>query len=231
MASRLDLGKLFREPSERHKPLAERTLTRDFSAEYTPLTGVSLKKERVVCEGRFIRLKAYLEQKLRGVPLVNLGAGRESNTDDTSYNRYVKTFKPAEYIRVDKFFKVPDGVIDIRDEIKGMIECIWKDETAPRITNVKSDMLLFAENLPEGSANFILSGIDSCIIPSPEYHQALAQELERKIPIGGIIIGANSEALKYIHMSDKFRRVFSSSHLDDPKQFERYDEVIYERIA
>lgn len=59
---------------------------------------------------------------------------------------------------------------------------------------ISDDMLDFVSQMKTGSGNFILNGIDWCIVKLPEYHQALAQEMARATIPGGIICGVNFKA-------------------------------------
>lgn len=121
-----------------------------------------------------MELNSYFADQFKGRVAVDLGGGfiGRNNT-----RRRLMEAGASGYVSVDRYHSAkgePNGTDDI---------------------SIAGDMLEFVAGMQPGSANIVLNGIDSSIIPNTEYNEALNQEIARVIKGGGIVLGCNSVAL------------------------------------
>jgi hypothetical protein len=76
------------------------------------------------------------------------------------------------------------------------------------IDYVRADILDLVGRLPDACGSFMINGIDTAVIDSPEYHRALCNELVRATRPGGLVFGMNSEVFNLLkNRKDKFELV------------------------
>ncbi len=153
----------------------------------TPING------HIPDEKRLRQLHDFLKEKLEGHILVDLGGGF-GHMDTVAWRLNART-----YITVDTAYQnhLPD-----EDSTRGFSAHLRVDPENPmhylQEITVAADMLDFVARVPSGTCNFVVNGITSDIIDSPEYHVAVAQEMIRATRAGGIIFGNFSQSLEYI---------------------------------
>ena len=123
--------------------------------------------------------ESFFREKLGGKILVDCGGNHDK------MQLFAKKFGVKTYINVDKHV-FPNGQIKTI-EFDGMT-----------VIHCGMDMLNFLAQLQSGSVSVTINGIDSHLIINPEYHAALAHEIERVVADDGIIFGVQSTALEMI---------------------------------
>jgi hypothetical protein len=128
----------------------------------------------------------FLEKHLLGNNLVDLGAGYANTIQLLCKKLGVNT-----YVKVDDFYQIRPK--------KAVEENIPSNESNVgdlHIIEAKADMLSFVTLMKDNSGNFVLNGVDECVIPSKEYTLALVNELVRATHLGGIIFGLVSTEIE-----------------------------------
>jgi|GEM_PF-4872035 len=149
---------------------------------------------------------AYLEKKLAGKTVVDLGCGgRNSVYHNISI---MARFGVKNYIGVDAMLNAGANMAEAADACAGGLE-------PPRTRYFEEDMLVFASKLKDGSVNFFMSGIDWCIINSDAYWERLALQLARATERGGVVFGNGVP----IGIEGYFSEIYRSS----------YENYIYEK--
>ena len=132
--------------------------------------------------------REYLEHKLRGGILVDLGCG------DGVMVYTAEEYGAAGYIGVDKY------QFNTRHQTRMFESNAKQIELMPReIESVKIqfDMLDFVSRLPDNSVNFTMNGIDEVIIHHGlPYQKVLAKEIARALKKGGVIFGNNWQPIQ-----------------------------------
>ena len=132
-----------------------------------------------------------LKEKLAGRMLIDLGSG------GFYMSMLANELGVRTYLSVDKFAGDKKVQLDpYVDLIKGQFRDIFPNMERIR---VKDDMLDFIARVPQGSACVTISGIDMNIIATEAYHEALAKEIMRVLPPGGIVFGNNSHCLDLLN--------------------------------
>ena len=136
-------------------------------------------------------IASYFRERLSGKTLLDLGGGRM-----TDYIKEIADISEASvYINIDRSNKGIPNEYGLNPLVPIPYFCTAKKTLCMKIL---ADMLDFISRVRDGVANCTLNGIDSCIINDPAYNQALAHEMIRVTPKGGIIFGTLSGALDYI---------------------------------
>jgi hypothetical protein len=133
--------------------------------------------EMVLLREAWPEIKSFCAELVRDRPLIDLGGGY-----GTTMEQIARELGASMYVNVDKF------AFDAESSKKDEIETF----------RVKADLLDFVSHMKNDSANFTINGIDRYIIPSNEYHRALAEELGRTTLPNGIVLGAQSMVLDYL---------------------------------
>lgn len=150
----------------------------------------------------------WMAERLEGQTLVDLGGGAYG----TGW-KLAKMFKVGTYVSVDLCAfdgsRAPNPSLPIIE--KGRES---QPEESPRRIHVKDDILNFLLHLRDGSANFMLNGIDTVVLPTafcikdrsvgPRYHGRIADELHRALQPGGLILGLASDPLDVL--AERVRR-------------------------
>jgi hypothetical protein len=123
-------------------------------------------------------LKAILARLIKDKTILDLGAG----VNWSDMHKLVKELGAKKYIGVDKFFSFNNS----RDFLEER-----PDPTCP-IVLVKWDMLGLASHIKDSSCCVIADAIDGAIIPSYQYQQALAAEIQRIVPPDGFAMSTIS---------------------------------------
>ena len=155
----------------------------------------------------------FLADKLEGEILINLGGGQEyryRRSDEKLNNRsplenFTEKIKPKAIINVDVF--AARGNVDLRRSVRSE----RRNNTV--IMTVAADMLDFLQHLPDESVSIQIDGINESLISKPEYHQALAKEIERVVQPNGIILAVGSDSVGMI--DDKVDREGAAFHNRD----------------
>ena len=135
---------------------------------------------------------------LRGGILIDLGCGA------SIFSRYWMTkfandAGARHYVGVDVHFpwNTEGYVKELFGEFKD-VEPVGE----MRVTLVEADMLRFASAVRDGSANFVMNGIDGCVLgylshptATGGYEEALGNEMVRATKKSGIVFGHRSEPL------------------------------------
>lgn len=129
-------------------------------------------------------LEHYFSEKLKDQIIVNLACGNESALVNT-----FKRFSPRGIVNVD--ISKPAGI---------------KTDARHRVV-VGEDVLEFVSRLPDDFCSFTVSGLDSNVLPSKEYHEALLQEVHRSLKKEGILFGNQSDILNYARSLPDLRKV------------------------
>ncbi len=66
---------------------------------------------------------------------------------------------------------------------------------------VNEDMLLAVGKMSTNSTNFAINGIGNEVIFNNDYHKLLAKEIERVLPVNGIVFGAGSAVIDFFRES------------------------------
>lgn len=131
-------------------------------------------------------LREVMRNAMSGRTLVDLAAG--SHWEEM--HDFAKFLGASRLIAVEKFtggrFK---GDLTIVDEIK--------DKECPGVL-VKGDALKFISRVPNQSCCISINALDGSVIPTAEYHERLAEEVERVVMPGGVAFGTISHALSLI---------------------------------
>jgi SAM-dependent methyltransferase len=137
-------------------------------------------------------MRKRLADALQGGILLDVGCGdRESRH---TMQEVAKTFGAAHYIGLDQLEidgTHPFQQSNVRYERKvfAPVELYYHQQ----------DMLLFLARLQrETMAAVAINGIDSIVIPSGNYHHALAREIARVLRPGGVVFGINSTVGYYL---------------------------------
>ncbi len=144
----------------------------------------------------------WLAERVSGQTLIDLGGGAYGTgwqiAKDLDVGTYVSVDLHAFDEELSPNASVP--VVDQKDEDQ-------PDENPVRI-HVKDDILNSLLQLRDGSAHFMLNGIDEVVRPwaycmndrdaEPRYQERIADELSRTVKPGGIIFGMASSALNIL---------------------------------
>jgi hypothetical protein len=142
-------------------------------------------------------IAAQIDAKLRNRALVDLGCGDEQSIE---VSRKIAEMFGAKLIVVDPH--LPDCFLHVN---------------TPEFTAVRSDAFTYVSGLPDGSANFMMCGVDNTIIESTLHWNGLAEEIARKTRKGGIVMGMVSDLEKYLPLKEM--------HISD----HRYGEFVFEK--
>lgn len=155
-------------------------------------------------DGNDSKYKKFLEKKLKGSLLIDLGGGRAADrTGKTHIGHVAEKLGVKTYINVERFLS--DNVsVDLFTDVSEKVGVEQPKNT--KIITVKGDMLDFISRLPDNSANFSMNGIDHFVIEDEEYHNALTTELTRTTKPGGVVFGINCDAV-FSLSKDKFERL------------------------
>lgn len=128
------------------------------------------------------KMAQELKERLINNVLINLGAGHSPFND-----LIAEKLEVATNINVDLFYK--QQLIRLEQ-----YEMSYEEEKTihPKTIAVQSDMLNFVARMKNESGNFMINGIDDCIIKNKEYIDALSKELIRATKKGGVIFGTES---------------------------------------
>lgn len=143
------------------------------------------------------KIKEYLQQKLHGQILIDLGCGERVLQDsDFSMGKVVKEFGASQYIGIDSK--------DAKTE-HTLPPATPKFTRIPNLNNghyLNGDILLTLATAPSESANLVINGMDNTIIrpekgtpPDSDYNCALMEEMVRVCRPSGVIFGQNSTVL------------------------------------
>ena len=161
----------------------------------------------------------YLKDHLMNQALVDLGGGY-------GFMRHLIRLTGAQmYVNVDRRQSTQNQELNPLQSTK-MVDPVDK-ESALNEVNVYADMLDFVAHLKDGSANFVLNGIDITIINDPAYHKALANELVRATKANGLIFGVGSDALEILHRQIVERSSDLKRHNLPPKLIELMSGIEY----
>lgn len=149
-----------------------------------------------VGEGKYSGTRQYLVSKMKGHTLIDPGC-------DEGWRWMVsmaQDFGVKEYIGVDKHAFGSRCSVNSRIINSVSLNDTEKREYYPNIevNLVEADMLNFISQLPENYANFTVNSIDSWVIPSFQYQQALAREIARATMKEGLVFGFNAEILNHL---------------------------------
>lgn len=138
-------------------------------------------------------VQSVFKEKLSGHILVNLGGQRTPLEEFRANGKY-----PAVVINVDQYSITEPGTnVDAgRSDIQFIAAATRRVGNTPVLT-VKADLLEFMSRVQSGSANIEIDGIDTAVISDWEYHSALADEILRAVPVGGICFGNKAQVLDY----------------------------------
>jgi len=165
----------------------------------------------------FPHARDFLKQRLAGDILVDLG-GRTG-----SFSLAYHQFGVATYINVDRDY---DGE-KLNYSVNPLAALNEADIGDLHKLNVKADMLDFVARMRDGSANFMLNGIDFASVPGGErYHEALAQELVRATKPGGLVFGINA-TVDHIWRDMRDKAPLSDQSLDLPSVI--HDSFVYQK--
>jgi hypothetical protein len=155
-------------------------------------------------------VKAILYNKLPEKTLIDLGVGADGSNMP---GRIDVPFKKYIGVDIDPPYANADYAIEAMNK-KGVEASL-----------VGSDMLRFITNeIPDKSANFMLSAIDSDVILDDKYWQYLCEELYRCTEDGGIIIDAGVGDIEYYlekMIPGKFKIIFKQDDFCGQKIFEK----------
>lgn len=183
---RHDYSELISE-AERHVFTDERALRANYAQKWNSYYGSDRR-------GQNESIARQFDEALPESVLCDLG-GYNGNMESVAASRNASLF-----INVDKY---PGGLRDATpiDATAGTfsrrdyVSPISRTVIVPGIHNVidvRADMLDFVSRLKDVSTNFTINGIDSDLIPVPEYHRAVAREMLRATKRNGIIFGNSS---------------------------------------
>jgi len=173
------------------EPLIERARNGRGKFLKTPYVGLTwdyLGDERF--EHAFNELREMMRKKLQGKTLVDLGC-------DIGFFRW-QTREIALSMRIAKYIGVD---LDTKE-----IEC---EQDGVKISIIQAEMLDFVSRLPNGSANFMLTGIDSSVIHVLGYNRELAAEIHRATKRDGIVFGTRSEVFRFLERTGFIEFEFS----------------------
>lgn len=132
------------------------------------------------------REQQYYRDHLQGRVLIDLGGGLGS-----TMRKFAKICGVDTYINVDADLETETGL-----ELNPLVPAYERIENDLQEIGVKADALDFIARLKDGSANFVVNGIDMSIIPDMRYHEALARELGRATQPGGLCFGHYSTSME-----------------------------------
>jgi hypothetical protein len=139
-------------------------------------------KERIEM---YPEMREFLSRKLAGEVVVDLGCGNENIPHAA---RFLETLGASVYIGVDRIIRNPYQTAEEHGLEK--IALLLDD----------SDMLRFVSNLPSGSVNFMLNGIDALVFTAMggvgRYQEHLSEEIARATKNGGLVFGRGSEPIE-----------------------------------
>jgi hypothetical protein len=141
-----------------------------------------------------------VERKLRGVPLIDIGAGYASNIRDLAKKADVPFL-----IEIEKFYPHEDTE--------------WEDvlEGGLHIIRFRTDILEVLARLPDAWANVVMNGIDHALIPAGEYREAMLREITRVVRPSGVFLGYDSDIAFDDRYRDPMPDGFIRSDLDDER--------------
>ena len=129
----------------------------------------------------------YMNEKLSGGMLVDLGGGEETMIE------LAQKYGVKLYICIDAQIELPsnpDGKIFhvVSDRMVGDM----------RVVAIQCDMIDFLARMRPGLANFVINGIDLSLIEFDDFHAVVAYEVFRNLPKGGIVFGYDSRVLELL---------------------------------
>ena len=176
----------------------------------------------------------YLQDRLQEGLLIDLGGNLSKSG---TIVQLAKKCGARVYINVDTDY-VPENapvgekynpyVGKKREEKEYSLLSEEENKRIMEAIDVQADILNFIARLPDNSANFTLNGIDSHIIETGAYWDALEQEITRTAKIGGVIFGYGSEMM-FLHHNPKWKSVGEELEFDDGSTY--IQQKIFERVA
>lgn len=154
---------------DEYRRLASRSRSIPSDVEYSVVLTKWLEK---MANPKIQEQREFFRQHLAGQTLIDLGGGYRF-----ALQEFAEECKAARYVVVDVFG-------DARS---------FTTKTGMQVASYRMDMLEFVARLQPGSVNVVSNGIDSSIIRSAAYHRALAEEVERVLPSGGLVFGYGSD--------------------------------------
>ena len=71
-----------------------------------------------------------------------------------------------------------------------------------------SDALDTISRVPDGdNVHVSVSGFEDCILDDPRYHELLAEEILRVLPVGNLVFGVNSEVLDILRKDSRVKEI------------------------
>lgn len=141
----------------------------------------------------------WMAERLKGQTLVDLGGGAYGE----GWN-LAKMLKVGTYVSVDLCAFDEDAAPNPSLPLLAR-GTQFQPEESPRRIHVKDDILNFLLHMRDGSASFMLNGIDTVVLPTafcindrtagPRYHDRIADELFRAVKPEGLILGLGSDSL------------------------------------
>jgi len=154
--------------------------------------------------GRDVPALRYLREKLKGKWLLDLGSGSGGMKD------VARILGVSRYIGVDKY----PGRKESGSGYKDIVLKESANGSTIEVAVASGDMLQFIARLPSESVNITINGIDVSIINDESYYKALATEIARVTPSGGIVFGVNAEVFRYLDQS-VFEPLIGSIFIND----------------
>ena len=151
-------------------------------------------------DSRYKKALPYLVEKLQGEVLIDLGGARNIVIPSLA--------KKCGVLRCIDVDVMSEGEIPIgpnfdpftgRRQMYPDVGFLTEEELRKQMEwiIVKADMLNFIARLPSSSVNFSINGIDSNIIKTREYGDALMAEIKRTTKVGGVVFGIGSVFLPW----------------------------------
>ncbi|GEM_PF-5038574 len=171
-------------------------------------------------------VESLLREKLKERPLVDLGSG--SNL--AILRRLAEIGVQAEYIGVDLDFNdlrqrnKRDAVLDPKSkpeiDITDLLGVKRQEGSMAIATLVQADMLHFISQLQSRSVNITVNGINDSLPGSQTardsgYFRALAQEIERVVPAGGLVFGCGATPIFSYLNQELFKIHYEKSDIRD----------------
>ncbi|KKU68540.1 MAG: hypothetical protein UX89_C0003G0042 [Parcubacteria group bacterium GW2011_GWA2_47_16] len=188
-------------------------------AQFTPFSKhweqVLLNKEGTLFSPDFLE---KLSHDLRGDTLVDLGGSVPiSEGKLTTMPNIAREIGVREYITVDSA-----GLMTDKTEVDRVVEVNFDlytkvDTPETEVLAVNADMLDFVSRVTDGSANFVLNGIDGNVIRDEEYREELVKHVVRATKLGGLVWGNTSVVEKPLSENENFQpvRIFSEGNGHD----------------
>lgn len=149
---------------------------------------------------------AFFEQFLKNKPLADLGCGNNPSVVDMVV--FALECGASEYLGID--IENVSNVYNPEWIIKWATKEVGSQKTIPPITLYREDVLLWLSKQSGESHNLVFNGLTSQILnPNREEQQAylscLVSEIERVVPLGGIVFGRSSDFLELLDKSPHFK--------------------------